>query len=173
MSILIWISAVLIALFTIAMIVRAAISDREAVTVFSIGGYVLNTPIAGLSGLDALSPEECSTGRTFKDETIYKAPPVEFLRHLWEMRIGAVGGMIYKLNPCIALSDRVEAQKVSADTLRYCMEKLGKPTWQKKGFFIWGAPYGSVTLKVSEGVEGFSVSIIATSTTVAAFRHLG
>jgi len=138
----------------------------------AVGQYRLDTSIEGVTGLTEFSAAEYAiVEREFKGEKDYNAPPVMFLGREWKLQVGTVHGKTYKIAPYLLLGDKAEANAAAMDTLRYCTEKLGKPSEQETGLFIWDTSDGNVILQTGETAEGFSVSLFLTSGSVRRFER--
>ncbi len=117
-----------------------------------------------LSGLIEFTRDEyAAIGRSFEGQRNYNAPPVTFLGHPWNLMLGTVHGKIYKIAPNLELRSKQEADTIAIHTLRYCTEELGKPSQQKRGFFIWDTSDGNVILQTAEVGDEFAINLFLTS----------
>jgi len=110
-------------------------------------------------------------GRRFVGDRNYNAPAVMFLGRQWKLQLGTVHGKIYKIAPYILVKEKKEANVVAMDTLRFCTEKLGKPSEQKTGLFVWDTTDGNVVLQTAETAEGPAVNLFLTSKSVRKFKR--
>ncbi len=139
---------------------------------FPVGQYKLDASVEGMTGLIEFSTAEYAImGRQFEDERNYNAPAVMFLGRQWKLQLGTVHGKIYKIAPYILLKEKKEANVVAMDTLRFCTEKLGKPSEQKTGLFVWDTSDGNVVLQTAETAEGLAVNLFLTSRSVRKFKQ--
>jgi hypothetical protein len=151
-------------------LLSAFLSDRGSRHIFPIGEYKLDMPVAGFPGLKEFSPTEYSVlGRPFDGETDFDAPPVVFLGRSWQLQLGTVHGKIYKIAPYLLLKDKQDANAAAMESLRHCTAKLGKPSEQRSGFFVWDASDGNVVLQTAEVLDGFSVNMFLTSRSARTF----
>jgi hypothetical protein len=110
--------------------------------------------------------------RRFKGEKNYDAPPVNFLGHSWQLMLQTVHGQICKLAVSILLSDKREANPIAVEALQYCEKRLGSPTEQATGLFIWDTKDGNVVLQTEESADGFVIAIYLTSQAIRKFELL-
>jgi|ERR1035438_1344218 hypothetical protein len=110
-------------------------------------------------------------GRQFEAETDYNAPPVTFLGRQWNLMLGTVHSKIYKIAPYLEVKTKPEANPIAMETLRYCMEQLGKPSSQKTGLFIWDTIDGNVVFQTGECADGFAINLFITSRGAATFKR--
>lgn len=152
--------------------VAAQTGSTPARSSFPIGQYKLDTSVDGLTGLTEFSTAEYAImGRQFEGEKNYNGPPVMFLGRQWNLQLGTVHGKIYKIAPYLELKDKKEANVVAMEALRYCTDKLGKPSEQKTGLFIWNTSDGNVVLQTAETAEGLAVNLFITSRSVRNFKR--
>jgi|GEM_PF-2661820 len=144
---------------------------------FSIGGYTLNSPIRESSDIEELSDKEYLViEKKFEKETIYKAPPIEFLKQKWGMLIGTVGGKIYKLHLNSTFLTDEEAFRCKALTCYSFETRLGEAT--DKSFedhlinHIWDTHYGNIHLGYISSRKTYNINISATSNMVRTFNRL-
>lgn len=139
---------------------------------FPIGPYKLDAPVEGLTGLTEFSAVEYAIIRQqFEGEKNYNGPPVMFLGRQWRLQLGTVHGKIYKIAPYLEFKDKKEANTVAVETLRYLTEKLGKPSDQRTGLFVWDTSDGNVVLQTAEAAGGFAVNLFLTSRLVRNFKR--
>ena len=151
----------------------AAKTGAPTPRIFAIGIYRLDATVAGLFGLVEFSPSEYATmGRTFEGERNYNTPPVEFLGRRWNVSLQTVNGQISKIAPYLLLRDKQEANLVATEVLNYCIEKLGTPTEQRTGSFIWDTTDGNVILQTGETADGLGICLFLTSRSIRNFRRL-
>jgi hypothetical protein len=148
-------------------------SDLTKPSSFPVGPYKLDMPIKGIKGLKEISTSEYDIfQRKFEDEKIYKAPNINFLGLSWDMMLGVVKGGIYKISPGYTTKDKNQADEAAMKALIYCKSKLGEPSEQQTGLFIWDTKDGNVILQTAATSEGFAVFLFSTSQTVKEFRQL-
>lgn len=139
---------------------------------FQVGQYKLDATVEGVNGLTEFSASEyAAMGRQFEGEKNFNAPPVTFLGRQWKLQLGTVHGKIYKIAPYLLVRDKKEANSVATDALRYCTEKLGKPSEEKTGLFVWDTSDGNVILQTADTVEGFDINLYITSKAVRSFKR--
>jgi len=139
---------------------------------FPVGQYKLDDSTEGITGLIEFSAAEYAImGRQFEGERNYNAPAVMFLGRQWKLQLGTVHGKIYKIAPYILVKEKKEANVVAMETLRFCTEKLGKPSEQKTGLFVWDTTDGNVVLQTAETAEGLAVNLFLTSRSVRKFKR--
>lgn len=135
-----------------------------------IGKYKLDMPVQGLTGLTEFSlVQSAIIERQFEGEQDFNAPSVEFLNRHWEVVIGTVGGNVYKIGLLLDSASKDFVAEAAADVVQYCQQRLGKPSEQHNGTFIWDTVDGSVLLS-SQGTLNFhQVSLIETSRAASRF----
>ena len=111
-------------------------------------------------------------GRFFKGEKNYNAPSVNFLGRPWQLMLSTVHGQICKIAINISLGNNLEANTIALEALQYCKERLGSPTEQKTGLFVWDTKDGNVVLQTTEGAEGFLIAVYLTSSAIRKFELL-
>ena len=142
-------------------------------TSFPVGIYKLDAPITGLTGLVEFSPSEYATmGRVFEGERNFNAPRVDFLGKQWKVMLQTVNGQICKIAPFLLLASKQEANPIAMETLNYCTQKLGKPSEQRTGFFVWDTTDGNVILQTDWITDGWSIAFFLTSKSVSNFKLL-
>ena len=140
---------------------------------FPISIYNLGDQVDNITDLVELTASEYLVmNRNFKNQHIYKVPPVKFIDKSWNMMIGTVNGQIYKLSPYLELSNKQEANKIAIDTLSFCTGKLGKPTEQRTGLFIWDTIDGNVILQTADAADGFAINLFITSNAARNFTRI-
>ena len=138
---------------------------------FDFGKFKLDKKLDDLTGLVEFSPAKYAVMmRRFKGEKNYDAPPVNFLGRPWQLMISTVHGQICKIAANISLSNEREATPIATEALQYCKERLGSPSEQETGLFIWDTKDGNVVLHTAEGVEGFLSAIYLTSGAIRKFE---
>ena len=141
--------------------------------IFPFGPYRLDQHLGDSPDLTELSPEEYRVRPlTFGGERIVKAPPIRFAGHEWQVKLGIVNGVIYKIVVYQELQDREQATRVASDALTHCTQEFGKPDEQRTGFFIWRAAAGNVILQTADAADGYGVNLFATSRAVRTFAPL-
>ena len=122
---------------------------------FDFGKFKLDEKLDDLTGLVEFSPEKYAIMiRRFKGEKNYDAPPINFLGRPWQLMLSTVHGRICKVAIDICLSNEREATPIATEALQYCKERLGSPTEQKTGLFVWDTKDGNVVLQTTEGGGG-------------------
>ena len=140
---------------------------------FDFGKFQLDEKLDDLTGLVEFSPEKYAIMiRRFKGEKNYDAPPINFLGRPWQLMLSTVHGQICKVAIDICLSNEREATPIATEALQYCKERLGSPTEQKTGLFVWDTKDGNVVLQTTEGAEGFLIAIYLTSSAIRKFELL-
>ena len=151
----------------------AKASDPTKPSSFPIGPYRLDMPMEDIKGLKEISASEYNIfQRKFEDEKIYKAPSINFLGLTWDMMLGVVKGKIYKISPGYTTKDKNQADEAAIKALTYCKSKLGEPSEQQSGLFIWDTKDGNVILQTVATSEGFAVFLFSTSRGAKEFRQL-
>jgi len=136
-------------------------------TSFTLGEYSLDMSPASLGSLTELSEREyMHFPRQFRGESIYHAPPIDFLGHCWAMIIGIVDGNIYKLAASIQLDDQQHALDIIQLAFKTCEVQLGTPTEEKQGLFMWDTVDGNVILQTASIMGTVAVNIYATSSSI-------
>jgi predicted Zn-dependent protease with MMP-like domain len=147
--------------------------DVSVLNNFDFGKFKLDEKLDDLTGLVEFSPAKYAVMvRRFKGEKNYDAPPVNFLGRPWQSMISTVHGQICKVAIDICLSNEREATPIATEALQYCKERLGSPTEQKTGLFVWDTKDGNVVLQTTEGAEGFLIAIYLTSSAIRKFELL-
>src|SRR5262249_30747485 len=115
---------------------------------FPIARYKLDAPISELDGLVEFTANEYAEvgGRVFEGERNFNAGDVEFRGQRWAVKLQAVEGRICKITLDAVFNSTHDANPIALAMLGYCKEKLGKPTEQRTGQFIWDTVDGNVIL---------------------------
>jgi hypothetical protein len=129
--------------------------------------------IKDIKGLKEMSASEYDIfQKKFEDEKIYKAPSINFLGLTWDMMLGVVKGKIYKISPGYTTKDKNQANEAAMKALTYFKSKLGEPSEQQTGLFIWDTKDGNVILQTAVTSEGFAVFLFSTSRSAKEFKQL-
>ena len=141
---------------------------------FDFGKFKVDEKVDDFARLVEFSPEKYNImgRRLFKGEQNYNAPSVNFLGHQWQLMLSTVHGQICKIAVNISLGNKLEANTIAMKALQYCKERLGSPSEQKTGLFIWDTKDGNVVLHTAEGAEGFLIAINLTSRAIRKFELL-
>ncbi len=140
---------------------------------FDFGKFKLDEKLDDLTGLVEFSPEKYALMiRRFKGEKNYEASPINFFGRPWQLMLSTVHGQICKIAVNISLSNELEATPIATEALQFCKERLGSPTEQKTGLFVWDTKDGNVVLQTTEGAEGFLIAIYLTSSAIPKFELL-
>ncbi len=128
--------------------------------------------IEGLTELVEFSPGEYATmGRQFEGEANYKAAPVAFLGREWELQLGTVHGLVYKIAPYLDFMTREQSAPIVREVLMYCTAELGTPSSVKGDLHIWDTSDGNVIVQDAETPAGVLISVFATSNAVRSFKR--
>jgi hypothetical protein len=140
---------------------------------FPIGVYKLNASVNDLQNLVEFSDAEyASIPKTFVGGENFNAPPVKFLNIEWQMSLGTVDNIIYKIAPYLLIKDKNEANAILMQILQYCNQELGPPSDQKIGFIIWDTIDCNVLLQTGENGEEWAINLFITSSNVRNFKLL-
>ncbi|HXF41914.1 MAG TPA: hypothetical protein VN687_19515 [Blastocatellia bacterium] len=93
--------------------------------------------------------ERLTLRRNFRGEQIHLGPAQRWLDHLWDLRLGSVRGTIYKVALEAKAADRDDAVEISTSVYSTLQERLGSPTQQGDGIFLWDAADGNIVLQVA------------------------
>jgi hypothetical protein len=139
--------------------------------VFAVGPYELDCPIGALPNVDDLQTynDHQDFVPTFQDESILKAPFYATFGAKWEVMLGAVNGIIYKIALCNLFHDKQQASIVAMNALEFCLSSFGKPSEQRTGFYAWDCTDGNVILQTAPVNEGFAINLFLTSSQVRTF----
>ena len=147
--------------------------DVSVLNNFAFGKFKLDEKVDDLTELVEFSPAKYAIMiRRFKGEQNYDAPPINFLGRPWQLMLSTVHGQICKIAVNISLSNEREANPIATEALQYCKERLGSPSEQQTGLFIWDTKDGNVVLHTAEGAEGFLIAIYLTSRAIREFELL-
>jgi len=139
---------------------------------FPVDKYELDAPLEKTADLVEFSNHEYEImGRQFEGEYNYNALPVNLLGHLWKLQLGTVNNKIYKIAAYLELATKQETNPIAMEILKCCIEKLGKPSSQKTGLFIWDTTDGNTILQTAETAEGLSINLFLTSNSVRSFKR--
>jgi|GEM_PF-903018 hypothetical protein len=148
-------------------------SQTSVLNTFEFGKFKLDEKLDDLTGFVEFSSEKYAIMiRRFKGEKNYDAPPVDFLGRPWQLMLSTVHGQICKIAVNISLSNERDATPIATESLQYCKERLGSPSEQETGRFIWDTKDGNVVLHTAEGAEGFLIAIYLTSGAIRKFELL-
>jgi len=151
----------------------AVASDPTKPSSFAIGPYNLDMPLKDIKGLKEISSDEYDIfQKKFEREKIYKAPSINFLALTWDIMLGVVEGRIYKISSGYTTKDKNQANEAAMKALTYCKSKLGEPSEQQTGLFIWNTKDGNVILQTAATSEGFAVFLFSTSRRVKEFGRI-
>ena len=84
------------------------------------------------------------------------------------------GGAWQNLRDCpyLLVDDEEDAERIAAETFRYCVEQLGKPAEQKPGFFVWNTTDASIILRTEQTADQLRVGLVLTSSCLRNLRRL-
>ena len=134
---------------------------------FALGKYSLDMPTSSLGDLTELTDQEHQYfPRQLRGETIYHAPPADFVGHRWDIMTGIVDGDLYKLGASCELDDRQQALEVIQSAFKACEVQLGTPTEEKQGLFVWDTADGNVILQTTSIMGTIAISIHVTSSSI-------
>jgi hypothetical protein len=140
---------------------------------FPIGDYRLDASIGGMSRIVEFSASQYATmGRVFEGERNFNAPAINFLGQRWPVMLQTVNGQICKIAINLLLRTKQGANPVAMNILNYCVEKLGKPTEQRTGLFIWDTTDGNVVLQTGDTADGLAIGLFLTSRSIRNFKRL-
>jgi hypothetical protein len=140
---------------------------------FQFGKFKLDVKIDDFTGLIEFSPAKYAVMiRRFKGEKNYDAPPINLLGHPWQLMLQTVHGQICKIAVNILLSNEREANPIAMEALQYCEKRLGSPTEQKTGLFVWDTKDGNVVLQTGQSADGFVIAMYLTSQAIRKFELL-
>jgi hypothetical protein len=150
-------------------------------TSFPIGKYRLDVLSAGIDGLTEFSPNEYAIyGRQFKCETNYHAPAVDFLGLRWEIDLGTVNGMVYKVAACYDTASKENVIDVTTDVMAFCSQRLGPasegPTTSDDNFavrtyYIWDMTDGNLVVQFGRMPSAYTIHVFETSKKAGAFER--
>ena len=144
---------------------------RQAATISDvyIGSDRLNTK--WLQSACEFSPEEYAMmPKLFVSEVSYNALGIVFVDHLWNLAVGTVNGVIYKLAPYTVISNKSDAMRVVSDTVSFWTTRLGPPQSQSN-MLMWQADDGNVILQIFE-LEEIALNLFLTSSAARQFKRL-
>jgi hypothetical protein len=126
--------------------------------------------IQGVTGLTEFSQAQYAIiERQFEGEQNFNAPSLEFLNRRWNVAIGTVGGNVYKIVLFLDSASKDAVSNAAADVVQYCQQRLGKPSEQHDGTFIWDTVDGSVMLRSTGTLNFYQVNLIETSRAASRF----
>jgi len=137
-------------------------------TSFCLGELSLETfPYPSVCLTELTEREYLHFPRQHRNEVIYHASPINFLEHRWDIMIGMIDGIPYKLGVSIELSDKEQAVKLIQVLFKNCEVQLGTPTDEKQGLFIWDTTDGNVILQTASVMGDVAINVFATSNKIS------
>ena len=162
---------IVLSLIGINIMKRAFQSKNEKYNIFPIGKYALGMQLEKTPDLVEFSKEEYQAFiRRFEEEYNYKAQPIDFLGYSWELMLGTVQNKIYKIAIYLVIPSKNAASSIEKEVLKYCIEKLGKPSSMEKGMVKWDTSGGNVIVQNIEAFNGFNINMYLTSSSVRSFK---
>jgi hypothetical protein len=109
--------------------------------------------------------ERLVVGRT-RGEEIHLYRPQEWLRHEWEVRLGSLAGVIYKVGLEARMRDRADAEVTWLQLQESVSRELGRPQSVAPGMLPWDATDGNVVVQVASVAGESRVMVFLTSSNV-------
>jgi hypothetical protein len=134
---------------------------------FRVGDYKLDMSVNDFKDLVEFSAQEYSAiPREFKNGKNFNAPSANFLNREWQIQLGTVDNVIYKIAPYLLVKTKNEANPIAMQTLHFCTQELGQPSERKTGLFIWDTLDGNVVFQTGEAIDGWSINLFITSSNI-------
>lgn len=153
---------------------RCSAQDRKSVMTRSaslpISTYRLDMSIDGLKDLAEFSDAEYLIyGRNFDGEKNFHAPGIDLVNRHWKLALGTVWGKVYKIALDFESESKNTVIDVSTDLMKYCQQKLGKPSEQQETVYVWDAPDGNVVMQFGKAGTTYMINLVETSRSVRGF----
>jgi hypothetical protein len=91
--------------------------------------------------------------KMFKRESITRGPDLQWLSRTWELRLGAVNELIYKVGVESVAKNLEDAEDLTAELFSFLPTLYGTPELIQEGIFLWTANDGNVVMQLAN-VEG-------------------
>lgn len=131
---------------------------------FALGEYSLNMSISSLNNLKEISEQEYKLFPAgIKDGTVYHAPTTKFARYDWEVMLAATEGRVYKIAASLELENLSTVADKIQSIFKLCELRLGTPSEEKHGLYIWDTEDGNVIFQTGVIMELVALNLYVTA----------
>lgn len=110
-------------------------------------------------------------GTWFRHERLSLGPTQSWLNKQWELRLGSVKGVIYKVGLETVAGEYEEAVEFAGQVMQLIIGTFGEPEERGEGPWIWDADDGNVVLQISNVMGERRVMVFLTSRAAEHFRR--
>lgn len=140
----------------------------------TLGPYRLDMNTADLSSLTEISAAEKEALQLvveFRNGRIYHAPPADFAGSSWEIMLGTVNGMVYKISALLAVGTRKTRNATWGKVDAILRTHLGAPAASTASMLIWHTEDGNVVAGPADAGGAYAVVITLTSRAASSFAR--